>query len=335
MLEDILREVSRAFYLSMRVLPCEVRPAISVGYLLARAADTLADDPSLSAEERQANLQDWLRVLEGETTEEERAVLWVRWRDLTLNNSGITRGEARLLERLSEAYALFLSLDDFARVQVLQVLRTLISGMLLDLRSFPGYFSKIDELENYTYLVAGCVGEFWTNIMFHYLHFVPTSRLEDMRAWGVSFGQALQYTNILRDLPKDLQNGRSYVPLDSLHAFISKSEGNLKAHRQELVPFVERALEHFEDAFKYIKGTPKRFVLLRLSTIWPVAIGLGTFLEMAKSDLWPSYKKRIKVSRSWVYTMMALSLVAVWSNSLLDFIWEIFRKKIRNALEDR
>ena len=321
MLEEILREVSRAFYLSMRVLPCEVRPAISVGYLLARAADTLADDPSLSVEERQVNLRDWLRVLEGETAEEERAILWVRWR--------------RLLERLSEAYALFLSLDDFARVQVLQVLRTLISGMLLDLRSFPGYFSKIDELENYTYLVAGCVGEFWTNIMFHYLHFVPTSRLEDMRAWGVSFGQALQYTNILRDLPKDLQNGRSYVPLDSLHAFISKSEGNLKAHRQELVPFVERALEHSEDAFKYIKGTPKRFVLLRLSTIWPVAIGLGTFLEMAKSDLWPSYKKRIKVSRSWVYTMMALSLVAVWSNSALEIVWEIFRKKIRNALEDR
>lgn len=335
MLEGILREVSRAFYLSMRVLPSEVRPAISIGYLLARAADTLADDPSLSVAERQVNLQNWLHVLEGKFSEAERSKLWQDWRSLALNNSGITRGEARLLERLSEAYALFLSLDDFARGQVLQVLRTLISGMLLDLRSFPGYFSEIEDLEGYTYLVAGCVGEFWTNIMFHYLHFVPSGRLEDMRAWGVSFGQALQYTNILRDLPKDLQNGRSYVPLPSLHPFISKGEGNLEKHRQELFPFVEIALNHFEDAFRYIKGTPKRFVLLRLSTIWPVAIGLGTFLEMAQSDLWPSYQKRVKVSRFWVYTMMALSLVAVWSNSLLELTWRIFTRKIRDALENR
>ena len=39
----LLRDVSRSFYLTLRVLPNAVRPQISVAYLLARASDTIAD----------------------------------------------------------------------------------------------------------------------------------------------------------------------------------------------------------------------------------------------------------------------------------------------------
>src|SRR5438034_5140168 len=39
----ILKSVSRSFYLSLAVLPSAVRPAIALAYLLARAADTIAD----------------------------------------------------------------------------------------------------------------------------------------------------------------------------------------------------------------------------------------------------------------------------------------------------
>src|SRR5262249_55624195 len=39
----VLKSVSRSFYLSLRVLPSAVRPALALAYLLARAADTIAD----------------------------------------------------------------------------------------------------------------------------------------------------------------------------------------------------------------------------------------------------------------------------------------------------
>src|SRR5262250_3062161 len=39
----VLKSVSRSFYLSLNVLPSAVRPAIAHAYLLARAADTIAD----------------------------------------------------------------------------------------------------------------------------------------------------------------------------------------------------------------------------------------------------------------------------------------------------
>ena len=49
---ELLREVSRSFYLSLRVLPAEVRPQISLAYLLARASDTVADTGIVARERR-------------------------------------------------------------------------------------------------------------------------------------------------------------------------------------------------------------------------------------------------------------------------------------------
>ena len=45
----LLRGVSRSFYLSIRLLPAPLRRPIAVAYLLARAADTLADTAELPA----------------------------------------------------------------------------------------------------------------------------------------------------------------------------------------------------------------------------------------------------------------------------------------------
>src|SRR5437870_4976362 len=74
----------------------------------------------------------------------------------------------------------------------------------------------LDELDGYTYLVAGCVGEFWTD-----LHLAHRPRLRGwepsvMRATGVRFGKALQMTNVLRDVPADLAHGRCYLPAREL-----------------------------------------------------------------------------------------------------------------------
>ncbi|MDH5730989.1 MAG: squalene/phytoene synthase family protein, partial [Gammaproteobacteria bacterium] len=49
---SILKSVSRSFYLSMRVLPHGMREDVSLAYLLARAADTLADSPTIEIERR-------------------------------------------------------------------------------------------------------------------------------------------------------------------------------------------------------------------------------------------------------------------------------------------
>src|SRR4051794_9694697 len=54
---ELLKQVSRSFYLSVRLLPPGLRRPVAVGYLLARTSDSIADAPGLAAADRLAMLQ--------------------------------------------------------------------------------------------------------------------------------------------------------------------------------------------------------------------------------------------------------------------------------------
>lgn len=345
LLTDVLADVSRAFYLSIWVLPSSVREPIGVAYLLARAADTLADNPQTDPQVRLADLEKWQTILASKGAPEESRPFWDYLKNYVQEGAksghlaaavgtspgSITKGEGRLLMRLDDVYSLYLKLDFFAQQEALEVVSTLIEGMKLDLRSFPGAFTTDDQLENYTYLVAGCVGQFWSRITAHYLYAIKPEELPSMESLGVNFGKALQYVNVLRDMPRDIRCGRLYVPCPGLEKFLSPAQQNdaeLLAFKVKLRPWIDKTLDHFYDALRYIQKTPKTALFLRLSTIWPVAIGLGTLLEMASSSKWPTFSQRVKVSRLWVYTMMAISLVIVWSNSALSWAFSSMRQKI-------
>src|ERR1043166_3689483 len=54
---DILRSVSRSFYLSIRFLPAQLREPIALAYLLARSTDTVADTTGISGAVRMETLK--------------------------------------------------------------------------------------------------------------------------------------------------------------------------------------------------------------------------------------------------------------------------------------
>src|SRR5437867_2604991 len=64
--DAILSRVSRSFYLSIRVLPGKLRDPVSLGYLLARASDTIADTAEVPIELRREKLQLLARGIQGE-----------------------------------------------------------------------------------------------------------------------------------------------------------------------------------------------------------------------------------------------------------------------------
>src|SRR5256885_8923438 len=63
---SILASVSRSFYLSIRLLPKKLRDPVSLGYLLARASDTIADTAELPIELRTEKLRLFARGIQGE-----------------------------------------------------------------------------------------------------------------------------------------------------------------------------------------------------------------------------------------------------------------------------
>jgi farnesyl-diphosphate farnesyltransferase len=202
--QGLLKAVSRSFYLSLRFLPAEVRGEFSVAYLLARASDSIADSASVAASERLILLNEFTEAMNtGAALAFLAAVAALR-----VDHPG----EQILLERLGECFAQYREVESDARPHIQQVLGTILQGQKLDLQRFPGEMGSAAGLVEYTFLVAGCVGVFWTEMLA--LRVPNWSRLprEEMLRLGREYGQGLQLVNILRDMPGDLAEGRSYLP---------------------------------------------------------------------------------------------------------------------------
>ena len=328
LLGSLLKNVSRSFYLTLRVLPPGLREPIGLAYLLARAADTIADTALIPPARR----LDLLLQLRARVNGEPGGASAPETIAAELSAHQSNPHEQKLLRVLGQACAL---LDDAAeddRREVRRVVTTLTRGMEFDLRRFPneasgelGALATCAELEEYTYLVAGCVGEFWTVMTCAKERALKSWDVAAMSATGIRFGKALQYTNILRDVPKDLRIGRCYFPIELLarHGLqpgdLMHPENSARA-RPALRELIAKALEHYEQAQEYALAIPAPCVRLRLACLWPILIGLPTLKALGQNARWLDPASTSKISRGQVQRILALSLPASGSDTLLK-LW--------------
>lgn len=324
LLGTLLRGVSRSFYLTLNILPAGMRDPVGLAYLLARGADTIADT-SLIAPGRRLDLLLALRAQVNGTAS-------VPLPDEVL--SEVASGqqdsdEKTLLLSLKTALALVLEFNQEDQSAIRGIVSTLTEGMEFDLRTFPdehsGRIVALDawsDLDRYTYMVAGCVGEFWTRMTYAHV----TSRLgadeARMIERGIRLGKALQMTNVLRDCAKDLRIGRCYLPQAMLaEAGLTPEEllepENARRVRPVLLKLIPYALDHFRAGLDYALALPRTAPRLRLACVWPIAIGLETMKLLAVSEDWLSPAHPIKIQRNKVYSILAQSLPYVASNRLL------------------
>ena len=338
-LGQVLRDVSRSFYLTLRVLPKGLREPIGLAYLLARAADTISDTRTLPPATRLERLLEFRQQVRGPADENS-----LRGITADVSEETSTEAERALLGSLTDTFSLTEGLVQEDRERVRSVVLTLTSGMENDLTTFPaedsgkvGALASAEELDRYTYLVAGCVGEFWTGTTMRHERRLGGRDLEEMSATGVRFGKALQLTNVLRDVPGDLRIGRCYLPADQLAALGIAPDNLLDPAwgpraRPVLVPWIETALDHFDAAERYLLAVPRRCVRLRLAVLWPILLGLATLSVLAKNRQWLDPARPSKVSRRWVYVMMARSWPTVASDTMLRSWIRGLRQRVQAAL---
>jgi len=182
----IARREAKNFYYAFVALPASRRNAICAIYAFMRRADDLADDESLSRDERRRRLAEWQ----------------AEWRSVC--QGGRTADPAFLAVR-----------DCTARFQIpLELLDELVAGVTMDLdqaaTDSPDTYATFAELYRYCYLVASVVGLVCIRI-FGY---------SDPRAEKLAeeTGIAFQLTNILRDVAEDASRNRVYLPLEDLAA---------------------------------------------------------------------------------------------------------------------
>ncbi|SFU19791.1 phytoene/squalene synthase family protein [Paraburkholderia aspalathi] len=325
LLGPLLKGVSRSFYLTLRVLPAGMRDPIGLAYLLARAADTIADTSLISPEQRLAMLLSLRDQINGAPND---GALLQRMATEVAGQQ-IQSDEKVLLESLGPALEVLSQLSESDRKAVREIVSTLTEGMEFDLRTFPDERSgqiaalcEYDELDRYTYLVAGCVGEFWTTMTYAHMPGTLKERSEIMTRRGVGFGKALQMTNVLRDCGKDLRIGRCYLPQTMLDQYGLSAQdllqpANSVRGRPLMVELVRKSLDHFREALDYTLAIPAFSVRLRLACLWPILIGLDTLLLLVDNNDWLDPAKVSKVRRNQVYQIIASSLLLVPSNGLV------------------
>jgi farnesyl-diphosphate farnesyltransferase len=312
LLTDLLKATSRSFYLTLRVLPARVRPQIGLAYLLARTTDTIADTELVPSVQRIHALRLLRERILGSREQPGN------FTDLAQHQG--SAAEKLLLEKVEDTLALLKTLSAADLKLVRDVLATITSAQELDLRRFEKSSKEkivaletAAELDDYTYRVAGCVGEFWTKICR--AHLFPKAKMNDalLLTNGIRFGKGLQLVNILRDLPVDLSKGRCYLPSDRLEEAglfpeVMFSPVKEKPFRALYDQYLDKAESHLKAGWEYTNTLPFGQVRVRLACAWPILIGMKT-IEKLRAASSGELQQRVKVSRAEVRGILMRSIL--------------------------
>lgn len=351
---DLLKATARSFYLTLRVLPARVRPQIGLAYLLARTADTIADTGLVPLAQRLDALQRLRERILGrraaplafgefarqQGSPAERLLLEKVEESLAALRQFST-GDQRLIQDVLTTITSGQELD-LRRFAASAGDPPDSSGMTLPANpgdqpatpdspaptggpsAPPGSdrrrqntiiaLKTAAELEDYTYRVAGCVGEFWTKLCR--AHLFPQAKLDEKQfvSDGIRFGQGLQLVNILRDLPVDLSQGRCYLPLEQLTPAKLTPESLLQPeHELSFLPLfhaqLAQAQAHLAAGWRYTNTLPFGQFRVRLACAWPILLGAKTIEKLRAADV-AGLRRRVKVSRGEVHGLLALSVLA-------------------------
>ncbi|HXC34987.1 MAG TPA: phytoene/squalene synthase family protein [Candidatus Acidoferrales bacterium] len=324
--KELLRATARSFYLTLRVLPAAIQRQIGFAYLVARAADTIADTEIVPIDRRLDALQKLREGVQGTTPAK-----------LDLKDFAGKQGapaEKLLLEEIGSTLNDLQTFSPEDQKRIRDVLATITSGQSLDLHRFSSPVSAdgtlriialetAADLDDYTYRVAGCVGEFWTKICR--AHLFPSVRMdeEEFRVNGVRFGKGLQLINILRDLPADLKRGRCYLPMDKLEKYKLSpatllSQVNESRFHPLFAEYLDKAESHLRAGWDYTNMLPFNQFRVRLACAWPILIGIKTIEKLRQANV-IELRQGIKIPRPDVRRLIVKSVLAcpissAWKN---------------------
>lgn len=180
--EETVRRSGTSFGAGMAILPRERRQAMHAVYAFCREVDDIADDDGMTREERRRALAEWRDEID------------------------------RLYEgrpAFPTGVALLHPVRDFGLPK--REFEMIIEGMEMDADG-PIVAPTMERLAAYTRRVAGAVGMLSMPVFG-----APKGEASDN--FALSLGDALQLTNILRDVAEDAGLGRLYLPAELLDKY--------------------------------------------------------------------------------------------------------------------
>jgi phytoene synthase len=268
-----------SFYYSFLVLPADKRRAIVAVWDFCRAVDDAAD----------------------EAEEGEAAAQVTHWREelaRCFDGGKPETPQGRALQPLIAAFNL-----------PRPAFEALIEGVEMDLHTTR--YATFGDLYQYCIRVASAVGLMCVEI-FGYTH-------RASQQYAIELGVALQLTNILRDVPGDLERGRLYIPLEDMARF-GVSDGDLGAEAahaghgvhspgvKKLLAFqAQRARDYYRRADATLPRTDaRRLVAARI--MGAIYRGILSRIEAADYDVFsrvirvPRPRRALIAATTWART---------------------------------
>jgi farnesyl-diphosphate farnesyltransferase len=303
-------------------LPAQLREPIALAYLLARTTDTVADTTGISRSVRIETLNMLSDGIQGKASREVVVDLIASFVPLQENES-----ERHLLESLPDCLAWLERIEQADRTDVRVALEKITRGQMLDLQRFDNpqeiqALSAAPDLDEYTYLVAGCVGEFWTRLCFRHVRNFASLSEDEMLALGKRYGMALQLINVLRDAGSDLRAGRCYFPeyqFSAAHLTASQILSEPERFQPIYRAWLDKAKTWLEGGMQYSRAIENRRV--RAATVLPALIGART-LALLDAAGTMALQHRVKVPRREVRKMILSLAITYASRRTIDAIFE-------------
>ena len=318
--DQILPHVSRTFALTIPQLPVPLRTAVANAYLLCRIADTIEDEPTLSAEETRVFLQRFTAVVRG--SEPAAPLAREVARRLSERTLPAERELVSQMERVIEITAGF----GAERAAIERCIEVMCHGMHHFQRtaSVSG-LARAGDLDSYCYYVAGVVGEMLTDLFCCHSSAAAAQRAA-LQELSTSFAQGLQLTNIIKDFWEDRSRGACWFPRDIFAAHgvelaqVSPQHPppGFDAGVRELVAV---AHGHLRNALAYTLLLPAAETGIRLFCLWAIGLAVMTLRKIAAQ---PHFTRgaQVKVSHTTVLLIRLGTSAAVRNDRLLRRMFE-------------
>jgi len=317
----MLMRVSRTFALTIPQLPEPLSTVVGNAYLWCRIADTIEDCPEFSLEEKGAHVASLIAVIGGEQSPGEFAEPL-----LPGLNGSEWAGERELIADTATVMRIFDTFGDRERAAVQQCVRVMAKGM----EHFQeGMFSHgLDDqahLDTYCYYVAGVVGEMLTEIFCAHSPDIEANRA-DLQRLGISFGQGLQMTNILKDIWDDKDRYVCWLPQAAFaeHGFDLHDLMPGQASTEFETALGEQigiATGHLRNALNYTLLIPASERGIRLFCLWAIGMAVLTLRKINNHRGFQSGDE-VKISRNAVRVTIFLTRIASSNNSLLRGLFQ-------------
>ncbi len=305
----MLMRTSRTFALTIPQLPEPLATIVGNAYLWCRIADTIEDCPEFSLDEKRDHTAALIAVIGGGCPPNDFAVALLP----RLNGDAWT-GERELIADTAIVVRILNSFGDRERAAVERCVQIMVKGMKhFQEGVFAHGLRDQAQLDAYCYYVAGVVGEMLTEIFCAHSSEIETHRAELQRL-GISFGEGLQMTNILKDIWDDQDRGVCWLPRSAFaeHGFdlndLSPGQHST-AFEDALGEQIGIALGHLRNALRYTEHIPSAERGIRLFCLWALGMAVLTLRKINKNRGFQTGND-VKISRNAVRATVLITRVA-------------------------